>query len=678
MQTKKHLFNQHKNFFKLIFFGSIMIMIFAISIFGYNVTFNSRASNNQDSNYFINKYNNRVPGGQKLLSFSERQKTMTTQEITNAGSKVHIVANYPSLSGTNPEWKNSQTGEVVPKRNWVGIYEIFPDTDFDEIINSNLSASEVQYVLQKRKEAIELFMSRFYGSILNETYFSKYREEITHFADQISTANKVNDQLRAKYGIETDVLDQSPKIVALQVLGKAGYTNLDVLIDHNIDGVSGHQDESNWHIRRFQGLYDTGVKPMADAVRRVDAILKKTARNVSYRYIYMNEVDMIPCHTTDCGKLEGYFETKTLSPEEYATSYYKLAKELSTSQIVLVPSTFTYGLFGGYQENSNGINPWIEGFAKVQSQMNPNIGYDYLAANVYGNTNIILDRINVINNDIALVNRRYNTQLKFVRLQEIGLLPQQPTNREYDKNLAFRIKEMPTIIKRFANDDASIYAQTGLSLSPWDGKVPDKLLYGSTGFKHGFMYFDEPSLWSVVRDSLKDAVAPSQKGSPTNVSPQPKNSEPAANNPTSAPSTPESSNNVNCAGISAGVSNTCGSKAWRGCYCDTVGGKRLYVNSCGEQGKEEFKVTTVSCDSAPPANPGSGSKPSTPSNSSNTCTTNAPNAQIAAEKDYPNAIKNLCFLTDNNGTYKQCNANGQVIEGKTCEWCFGGYCMIKQ
>lgn len=561
-------------------------------------TSNTRASDSVNLQTLTKKYNSRVPEGPDLIPINQRfdLAKMSSSERENASKKVYFIANYPSNSGHHDAWNDPRTQKVIAQRAWTGIYEIFPWSDFDEIINSNLSKDQAVAAILERQKALEKFMSRYYGYILNDTLFSKYRIEITEFPEEVHHTNEINKKLKEKYGITTDVIRQNGQLIGAQVLAKAGYNQIDILIDRNIQGSTIQTDISNEHFKLYQGLTDEGVGKMAEQIRRINSIVKEANGTVNLRFIYMNEIDILNCHYKNCiGSSVYYFQYPVTNPKTYAESYYKLAKQLSNNGITLVPSTFALGFptLSSFFTDQSGLNPWIAAMAELKNQYS--LPYDYLASNMYGTTDEIKARVAKINSQVQLANQRYGTNLSFVRVQEFGMLPHQPNNNDYYGNLPKRIAELKTQLEFFRDWDAGVYAQTALNLAPWDGEVPDEVLRGHSNFNHGFIYRDEPAFWNDMRNNLNKSITanaypvenrPTAGPNATAVPAQPQQS-----GPNSVPS--QSGNNDLCPGVSAGVTNTCGNQPWRGCYCDT--NLNMYVNSCGEAGEEEFKVTAIGC-----------------------------------------------------------------------------------
>jgi hypothetical protein len=121
---------------------------------------------------------------------------------------------------------------------------------------------------------------------------------------------------------------------------------------------------------------------------------------------------------------------------------------------------------------------------------------------------------------------------------------------------------------------------------------------------------------------------------------------------------------VNCPdrALDAGVTNTCGTELpWRGCYCDE--NLKKYVNSCGQEGEEDFRPTDISCGLDAPA--------------AESCVKEAPEESIANEEQFGAAMNNFCF-TIHDDQYTTCTLDGPHIGGVPCDWCFGGYCLREE
>jgi hypothetical protein len=644
-------------------------------------------------------YYGRVPNSQKLLSIAERhnQAGLSEDGRQKAAQSVYFVAKFPSLSGSHPSWTDPATNETIPGRSWTGVYDIFPISDFDDILNSNLTADEAKQALEDRKQAIWTFMERFHGTMLNETLFSKYRIEIVNFPEWIQDADRYDKKFREKYGFEANILGQNPNIIAAGMLGSNGYTNIDILIDRNVYRSTIQSNEPNQYSRLFQELSDEGVGQMAAAIQKTHETLNRYASSPTYRYVYMNEIDFINCyHNASCDTdPDEYYNYKLASPDGYAQSYYKLARRLADDSIILMPSTFGLA-FGEYVPErpesmymgDNGLNPWIEAMAKHASLINDMPSdkrwfvQNQIAMNLYGSNDRIQAFMNHARDQIALANEWYGTDLSLGRIQEFGMLPQQPERNSYSANLPVRREEIARQIDALNGTDAAVYGQTTKNLAPWDGRVPQELLDGQTEFDTGFIYRDEPELWGTVRDRLnaqvgvnspfqpnteteEDTGEGSQTGETGQDDDQPQQDAEEAQPPQA---------DVNCPRVArdAGVTNTCPAGLnWRGCYCDTqnvVDGRYVWVNSCGEEGQEEYKQTSISC--GQPSDSGSNDQPSDNTDNENRdCTKNAPSDQVAQEGMFDDAMKRFCFEKEN-GSYKTCTGNSNE-----CEWCFAGYCL---
>lgn len=603
-QLGKSLSHKSKNSIVLISFLCGIALLVGLFLYIYNLanpsqntyTTTSEASEYtaQDVNILSERYIQRVPNSPATLIPLEERYTkynLSKEEREKAKYAIYYVAQYPSLSGGHPDWTNPDTGEVIPGRSWDGVYDIFDISDFDEILAGGFNRDEVIIALQERENAIALFMNKFYANILNDTLFGKYRIEIVDFPESIEESDKINQKLKEQYGIETDILSQNPNVIAAKILIENGY-KLDILIDRNIKGSTLPSPTEDGYAGLFYTLSDEGVPLMANAIQRVDTILRNNKKEAHIRYLYMNEVDLLNCHHLDCNQdRSSYFSYILTDPEGYAQSYYKLAMELAYRDIALAPSTFAM-IWGSYHPDNpkslfsgdDGINPWIAALAKNYSltQSLPDEKKQYvqnvIAINTYGTAYHVSTFISQVKEQASLASQKYGTNIILGRVQEFGILPHQPNRRDYDANVPIRKEEIKNLIEYFRSWDAAIYAQTGPNLAPWDGTIPDTLLHGQSGFKGGYTYRDEdPDFWNLIRSLLNSHITDKE----------------ISNNSPSNPAPNDESINCSNQARQAGVYNTCGSKKWRGCYCDEI--LQQYVNSCGEQDNEEFIPTNIGC-----------------------------------------------------------------------------------
>lgn len=676
----------------------IIVLFYSLANQSRQTTATQASEQSTNISTLIDKYYSRIPEEQELMHKTTYHDSLSLseQEKEKAHRSVYYVAHYPSLSSNHADWADPETGKTIKGRSWQGIYDIFPPSDYDEIIYSGMSKEQAQQVINERKNAIRLFMDKYFGYMLNDLVSTKYRIEIVNFPEQYSLAKDYDERFNKTFGMTTNLLSQNPNVVAAEVLAEKGYTHIDILIDRNIYGSTQKTNVDNEYISLFQSLTDEGVIQMADAINEVHTMLSLSNPNTTYRYLYMNEIDLINCHyNNNCDENpDNYAQYSVSHPEKYAESYYKLASELADRRITLLPSTIGFGWAGtNFYTGENGMNPWLEALAKYQNikySVQPDKqGYvqNFVATNMYGTVEFIDQRMEIIRDNINLVNNAYGSKLSIERIQEFGILPHQPNRDSYYDNIPSRIDQLTRIIQFFDQYDAAIYAQTAKNLAPWDGDIPDTLLNGNSNFAEGFVYRDEPELWPTVKDSLNGLVTGSQVPSQEieeDISTQSSDTEnPETESSPSETDTPNKAPDFSCPqeALNAGVADTCGDGVtWRGCYCDTSIG--FYVNSCGEAGSEEYKPTEISCGSnAPQPNTDTPSEDDQPAEqsleSAESCTKNAPNDAIANEGQFGEAMEFHCFPLYN-GQHVTCSPEGPSREGVACDWCFGGFCLKKE
>lgn len=678
---KKQVLASKSIYFTLV--GVALVLVLGIVFLFYalanqaNKTTVTQASDNTDVQAVIDDFYSRVPAGQELLPLSERQTNagLPKEKQRNSAETVNFVVNIPGESGSYPPWTSEDGSVKIEGRSWTGIYDIFPLEEVDRLISDErFSKSELLYILEERQKALKLYLSRFYGYILNDTLFGKYRVEINSFADEIPFSNRLTSQLNQK-GVQKNALSYQPKVVEACLFLEKGYKQLDVIIDRNIGG----SDNAALSARGFGAFTgygkasDEDVQRTTDAIEQVHTLLRScSTSDATIRMIYMNEIDLLNVYAHN--STDDYGTFPIVKPDEYAESYYKIAAKLARKQIIFAPGTFYMGYMGYFwgarPEENNGLNPWIESMAKYQylkyelSGNEQSYVHDYLATNDYKDTAGWKEKIDKINTHIEKANRKHNARITFSRIQEFGILPQQPVPRQYQANLTNRKELIPQLISHFAYSDATLFSKPGLALSPSDGEVPATLLYGQENpFNMGFLYRDEPGLWPLVRDSLNSVVSNGTVDQPR------RQDDHYFVSPTASPPEEDVSITVNCPqeALDAGVENTCGERVWRGCYCDT--NINMYVNSCGPEGQEEYKETQTACVAS--ASPVETGEPS------GECTKEAPNEAIANEGQFQEAIQNHCFVLDTGG-YATCSHDGPHNQTVTCDWCFGGYCLNKE